>query len=112
MAVLYLFVTFCVTVCLSYRSIQKTRWWKSYRIWTESIRTTNNDYGSFSMISEDLGYGIYPRIMAEKSRFPVVGIPIEKGNATPFSLGIRSYEKLFLATKAFVDHITDVLKET
>lgn len=35
------FVTFCVTICLSYRSIQRTRRRESCRIWTEFIRTTS-----------------------------------------------------------------------
>ena len=67
--------------------------------------TMNNDYGHFSMISENLGFGIYPRMIVENCRFPVKAIPIDFGSSTPISLGIRSYEKGSLCAKAFVDYV-------
>lgn len=75
------------------------------------IMTTNNDYGSFSMISKNLGFGIYPKIMAEKCTFPVVGVPIKKGYKTPFSIGIRSYKSISLAAKKFVDYAVQKLQQ-
>jgi len=71
------------------------------------IMTVNNDYGCFSMISQNLGFGIYPSIMVEKSMFPVKGIPIQKGFTTPISLAVRSRDSISLAAKAFVDHVLD-----
>ncbi|MBR4861164.1 MAG: LysR family transcriptional regulator [Firmicutes bacterium] len=69
------------------------------------IMTMNNDYGHFSMISENLGFGIYPRMIVENCRFPVKAIPIDFGSSTPISLGIRSYEKGSLCARAFVDYV-------
>ena len=38
--------------------------------------TMNNEYGHFSMISENLDFGIYPRMIVENCRFPVKAIPV------------------------------------
>lgn len=69
------------------------------------VMTVDNDYGNLSMISQNLGFGIYPRMIAENCRFPVKMIPIDHGSYTPISLGVRSYENGSLAAKAFVDYV-------
>ena len=78
---------------------------RKYDIKFNQIMTMNNDYGHFSMISENLGFGIYPRMIVENCRFPVKAIPIDFGSSTPISLAIRSYEKGALSAKAFVDYV-------
>lgn len=69
------------------------------------VMTVDNDYGNLSMISQNLGFGIYPRMIAENCRFPVKAIPIDHGSYTPISLGVRSYENGSLAAQAFVDYV-------
>lgn len=69
------------------------------------VMTVDNDYGNLSMISQNLGFGIYPRMIAENCNFPVKAIPIDNGSYTPISLGVRSYENGSLAAKAFVDYV-------
>lgn len=69
------------------------------------VMTVDNDYGNLSMISQNLGFGIYPRMIAENCRFSVKVIPIDHGSYTPISLGVRSYENGSLAAKAFVDYV-------
>ena len=65
----------------------------------------DNDYGNLAMVSCNMGFGIYPKMIAENSRFPLKAIPLDKTTYTPISFGIRSYEKGSLAARAFVDHI-------
>lgn len=67
----------------------------------------NNDYGCLSMINKGLGFGIYPKIMVEKSTFPIKGIPFDVDTFTDISLGFRSYDSLSIAAKAFVDFVKD-----
>lgn len=69
------------------------------------VMTVDNDYGNLSMISQNLGFGIYPRMIAENCMLPVKAVPIDHGSYTPISLGIRSYENGSLAAKAFVDYV-------
>lgn len=69
------------------------------------IMTISNDYGSFSLISKNLGFGIYPKMIVEKCMFPVKAVPTDLGSYTPMSLGFNSYEGLSLAAKAFVDYV-------
>lgn len=69
------------------------------------VMMVNNDFGCFSMISKGLGFGIYPRIMVEKSTFPVKGISFDVETFTDISLGFRSYDSLSIAGKAFVDFV-------
>lgn len=71
------------------------------------VMTVDNDYGNLSMISQNLGFGIYPRMIAENCRFPVKAIPIDNGSSTPISLGVRSYENGSLAARAFVDYVLE-----
>ena len=71
----------------------------------DQLMTVDNDYGNLSMISQNLGYGIYPKVMAERCKFDVRLIPIEGESHTPVALGIRSYEKCSLAAKAFTDYV-------
>ena len=72
------------------------------------IMTVDNDYGNLTMISKNMGFGIYPKMIADSCQFPVRGIPIENGPVTPISLGLRSYEKGSLAARAFADYVRDV----
>ena len=69
------------------------------------IMTVDNDYGNLSMISQNLGFGIYPKMIVDNCLFPVKAIPIDLGSHTPISLGIRSYENGSLAARAFVDYV-------
>lgn len=69
------------------------------------IMTVDNDYGNLSMISQNMGFGIYPRMIAEQCMFPIKILPIDEGSSTPISLGIRSYQNGSLAAKAFVDYV-------
>ena len=71
------------------------------------IMIVNNDYGVFTMISKGLGFGVYPRIMVEKSTFPVKGISFDVDTFTEISLGFRSYESLSLAARAFLDFVKE-----
>ena len=68
----------------------------------------NSDYGCFSMISKNLGFGVYPKMVVSKCGFPVRAIPIDKPSITPISIGVRSYENCSLATKAFVDYVREL----
>jgi len=72
------------------------------------VMTVDNDYGNLSMISQNMGFGIYPRMIAEHCMFPVKVLPIDDGSATPISLGIRSYKEGSLAAKAFIDYVMDL----
>lgn len=69
------------------------------------IMTVDNDYGNLTMISQGLGFGVYPRMIAENGNFPVKAIPLDIPTYTPISLGIKSYNHGSLAAKAFVDHV-------
>lgn len=68
------------------------------------IMTIRNDYGSFSMISKNLGFGIYPKSIAEKCMFPVKILSSNLDSYTSVSLGFLAYDSLSLAAKAFVDY--------
>ena len=81
---------------------------KELGIHFNQVMTVDNDYGSLSMISQNLGFGIYPRMIAENCQFPVKAIPTDFGSSTPISIGIRSYEKGSLAARAFVDFVLDL----
>ena len=70
--------------------------------------TVNNDYGCFSMVSRNLGITIYTESLVKNSMFPVIGIPLDKKLPIPVSLGFKSYQKLSVATKAFVDYVLDL----
>ena len=72
------------------------------------IMTVDNDYGNISMISRNMGFGVYPEMIAENSSFPVKGIPLDTPSYTPISLGIRSYEKSSLSARAFVDYVLEL----
>ncbi len=78
---------------------------RSHGIKLDQIMTVDNDYGNLSMISRGMGFGVYPRMIAENGNFPVKAIPLDEPTYTPISLGIRSYEKGSLAARAFVDHV-------
>lgn len=78
---------------------------RDHGIRLNQIMTVDNDYGNLSMISQGIGFGVYPRMIAENGNFPVKAIPLDKHAFTPISLGIRSYEKGSLAARAFVDHV-------
>lgn len=80
---------------------------KEFNVGLNQIMIVNNDFGVFSMISKGLGFGVYPKIMVERSTFPVKGIPFDVQTYTPISLGFRSAESLSLAAKAFLDFIKD-----
>lgn len=71
------------------------------------IMTVSNDYGGFSMISQNLGFGIYPKMIAENCMFPVKILPIELGSYTPISIGYLSENSLSLAARAFVEYVID-----
>ena len=81
---------------------------KELGIHFNQVMTVDNDYGNLSMISQNLGFGIYPRMIAENCQFPVKAIPTDFGSSTPISIGIRSYEKGSLAARAFVDFVLDL----
>ena len=68
------------------------------------IMTVSNDFGAFAMISENLGFGVFPKSMAEKSRFPVKALPMELDAWTIVSLGFKSCDNLSLAARAFIDY--------
>ena len=78
---------------------------RSHGIELDQIMTVDNDYGNLSMISKGMGFGVYPRMIAENGNFPVKAIALDEPTYTPISLGIRSYEKGSLAARAFVDHV-------
>lgn len=78
---------------------------KELGIHFNQIMTVDNDYGNLSMVSQNLGFGVYPRMIAENCQFPVKAIPTDLESSTPISIGIRSYEKSSLAAKAFVDYV-------
>ncbi|MBQ6401752.1 MAG: LysR family transcriptional regulator [Firmicutes bacterium] len=78
---------------------------RKFDVSLNQIIEINNDYGCFSMINKGLGFGIYPKIMVEKSTFPVKGIPFDVNSFTDISLGFRSYDSLSLAARAFVDFV-------
>jgi len=80
---------------------------KELGIHFNQIMTVDNDYGNLSMVSQNLGFGVYPRMIAENCQFPVKAIPTDLGSSTPISIGIRSYEKGSLAAKAFVDYVLE-----
>lgn len=69
------------------------------------VMKVNNDYGCFAMISKGLGVGIHPKIMVEKSMFPVKGISFDVESYTDITIGFRSYETLSLAAQTFVDFV-------
>ncbi len=81
---------------------------RSHGIRLDQIMTVDNDYGNLSMISRGMGFGVYPKMIAENGNFPVKAIPLDEPAYTPISLGIRSYEKGSLAARAFVDHVLDM----
>ena len=78
---------------------------REFDVSLNQVMMVNNDFGCFSMISKGLGFGIYPRIMVEKSTFPVKGISFDVETFTDISLGFRSYDSLSIAGKAFVDFV-------
>ncbi len=69
------------------------------------IVSVDNDYGNLTMISQNLGFGIFPKMIVDYGNFPVKAIPIDDGSVTPISIGLRSYENGSLAAKAFVDYV-------
>lgn len=71
------------------------------------VMTVTTDYGCFSMISKNLGYGVYPKMIVEKCGFPVKAIPLDHPTVTTISIGVGSYENCSLATKAFVDYVRE-----
>lgn len=77
---------------------------REHNIKFNQTMTVNNDYGNLCMISQNMGYGIYPKMTAENCVFPVKAIPIENGTKTPFSLGIKE-DNASLAAKAFIDYV-------
>lgn len=81
---------------------------KAEGIQLNQVMTVDNDYGCFSMISQNMGFGVYPKLMVDHCRFPVKGIPLDNGSTTPISLGIRSYEKGSLAARAFADYVLEL----
>ena len=78
---------------------------RNHGIKLNQIMTVDNDYGNLSMVSQNMGFGVYPRMIAENGRFPVKAIPLDEPTYTPISIGIRSYERGSLAARAFVDHL-------
>lgn len=80
---------------------------REFNVGLNQIMIVNNDFGVFSMISKGLGFGIYPKIMVERSTFPVKGLPFDVSTSTDISLGFRSYDSLSLAAKAFLDFVKE-----
>ena len=78
---------------------------RKYGVTLNQVMEVNNDYGCLSMISKGLGFGIFVKVMVEKSTFPVKGIPFDIDSFTDISLGFRSYDSLSIAAKAFVDFV-------
>lgn len=78
---------------------------RKYDTKLNQIVMVNNDYGCLAMISKGLGFGIYPKIMVQKSMFPVKGIQLDVESYTDITIGYKSYESLSLAAKAFVDFV-------
>lgn len=78
---------------------------RNHGIKLNQIMTVDNDYGNLSMVSQNMGFGVYPKMIAENGRFPVKAISLDEPTYTPISIGIRSYEKGSLAARAFVDHV-------
>ena len=78
---------------------------RKYDATLNQIVRVNNDYGCLAMISKGLGFGIYPKIMVQKSMFPVKGIQLDVESYTDITIGYKSYESLSLAAKAFVDFV-------
>ena len=81
---------------------------RSHGIKLDQIMTVDNDYGNLSMISRGMGFGVYPKMIAENGNFPIKAIPLDEPTYTPISLGIRSYERGSLAARAFVDHVLNM----
>ena len=67
----------------------------------------DNEVAALSMVSEDLGVGIFSQLLAGDAQYPVRFIPLDPPITRTVGIGVRSMKTCTTATRQFVQHVKD-----
>lgn len=71
----------------------------------------DNEVAALSMISENLGVGIFSQLLAGDAQYPVCFIPLEPPATRTVGIGVRSMKTCTTATRQFIQHVRDWVAE-
>lgn len=70
----------------------------------------DNDYAAMAMVSQNLGYCIFPEILLRDAPYKVVRLDFDEPIKRTVRLGLRSMEEASPATKKFVECATSWIR--
>ena len=71
----------------------------------------DNEVAALSMISENLGVGIFSQLLAGDAQYTVCFIPLEPPATRTVGIGVRSMKTCTTATRQFIQHVRDWVAE-
>ncbi len=67
----------------------------------------DNEVAALSMISENLGVGIFSQLLAGDAQYPVCFLPLDPPTTRTVGIGVRSMKTCTTATRQFIQHVRD-----
>jgi len=67
----------------------------------------DNEVAALSMISENLGVGIFSQLLSGDAQYPVSFIPLDPPTTRTVGIGVRSMKTCTTATRQFIQHVRE-----
>lgn len=67
----------------------------------------DNEFAALSMVSENLGVGIFSQLLTGDAQYPVRFIPLDPPTTRTVGIGVRSMKTCTTATRQFIQHVRD-----
>ena len=67
----------------------------------------DNEVAALSMVSENLGVGIFSQLLAGDAQYPIRFIPLDPPITRTVGIGVRSMKTCTTATQQFIQHVRD-----
>lgn len=78
----------------------------------ESTFIVTSDYACMAFVSQNLGYGIFSKMAAEKSPVPICALEFSEPVTRTISIGVKSLANSSKMTKAFIQQVQEQVEKS